>query len=95
MGFALTFLSIFFDEYNIPSEPIKFIFELLLVIIFSIPKVIGATISYVYFPPEPKNVEGKLILVRKYYKYLTLLCIIYTNYYYYKNTYLYILTNTT
>lgn len=72
MGFVLTVLSIFFDEYNIPSEPIIFIFEILLVIIFSIPKVIGATISYVYFPPEPKNVEGKLILVCKYYKYLTL-----------------------
>ncbi|XP_050053544.1 17-beta-hydroxysteroid dehydrogenase 13-like [Aphis gossypii] len=63
MGFVLTVLSIFFDEYNIPSEPIIFIFEILLVIIFSIPKVIGATISYVYFPPEPKNVEGKLILI--------------------------------
>lgn len=72
MGFVLTFLSIFFDEYNIPSEPIRFIFELLLVIIFSIPKVIGAIISYVYFPPEPKNIEGKLILVCIYYKYFTL-----------------------
>ncbi|XP_060842310.1 17-beta-hydroxysteroid dehydrogenase 13-like [Rhopalosiphum padi] len=63
MGFVLTFLSFFFDEYNIPAEPITFIFEMLLAVIFSIPRVIGTTISYVYFPPEPKNVEGKLILI--------------------------------
>jgi len=72
MGFVLTFLSFFFDEYNIPAEPITFTFEMLLAVIFSIPRVIGTTISYVYFPPEPKNVEGKLILVCKYYQYLTL-----------------------
>lgn len=63
MGFVLTFLSIFFNEYDIPSEPIKFVFEMLLVVLCGIPKIIGSTISYVYFPPEPKNVEGKLILI--------------------------------
>jgi len=65
MGFVLTFLSVIFNEYYIPSEPIKFIFEMLLLILCSIPRIIGAMISYVYFPPEPKNVEGKLILVCK------------------------------
>lgn len=72
MGFVLTFLSFIFNEYEIPSEPIKFCFELLLVVIYSIPRIIGATVSYIYFPPEPKNVEGKLILVCKYNQYLTL-----------------------
>lgn len=72
MGFVLTFLSIFFNEYDIPSEPIRFIFEILLIVLCGIPKIIGATIAYVYFPPEPKNVEGKLILVCKYNRYLSL-----------------------
>jgi len=73
MGFVLTFLSVIFNEYYIPSEPIKFMFEMLLLILCSIPRIIKAIISYVYFSPEPKNVEGKLILVcKKYNQYLTL-----------------------
>uniref|UniRef100_A0A2H8TEE9 17-beta-hydroxysteroid dehydrogenase 13 n=2 Tax=Melanaphis sacchari TaxID=742174 RepID=A0A2H8TEE9_9HEMI len=63
MGLVSTFLSFFIDEYNIPSEPLTFVFEIIIVGILSIPRVIGTIISYVYFPPEPKNVEGKLILI--------------------------------
>jgi len=73
MGLIISFLSIFSNGYYIPSKPIKFIFQMLWLVLRGIPKIIGAMISYVYFPPEPKNVEGKLILVCKIYnQYLTL-----------------------
>lgn len=63
MGLITRLLSLFFYEYNIPSEPIKFIAEAFFLVVFGIPYVITSIISYVYFPPEPKNVEGKVILV--------------------------------
>lgn len=63
MGLITWFLSLFFYKYSIPSEPIKFIAEAFFLVVFSIPYVITSIISYVIFPPEPKNVEGKVILV--------------------------------
>ncbi|VVC43052.1 Short-chain dehydrogenase/reductase SDR,NAD(P)-binding domain [Cinara cedri] len=63
MGFTYTLLSVFFEEFKIPADPLTFIFEIVLLVFLGIPRTIGAIISYVYFPEEPKSVEGNVILI--------------------------------
>ncbi|XP_025409491.1 17-beta-hydroxysteroid dehydrogenase 13-like [Sipha flava] len=63
MGLVHKLLSVFFKEYLIPAQPISFCFEVLLCVILNIPKIIVSMILYVYFPAEPKSVQGKVILI--------------------------------
>lgn len=63
MSFIFTVLTLFFDEYQIPANPFQLIYEIIVCILFGIPNTILSIIAYVYFPPEPKDVGGKVILV--------------------------------